>query len=204
MSATVDNNLQILLRQLAQAVAGDWERNQRAKAEANAREEVLLRTIVEEVGPALPVVSGKIVVGTVLRYGKSNTRSAETRTHAQEGGVDLRGLHVAGDHVPKVDLPDAESGTYRGRGLWLLEDGRFLELTFRGTWSSVGDEDRRWEADVRPLTLAQVAAAWPVAEVLERVLTTLTKQNRSKQTQAYEARTARVNAILALIPHLKG
>ncbi|MFY0584329.1 hypothetical protein ACN28S_67480 [Cystobacter fuscus] len=44
------------------------------------------------------------------------------------------------------NLPKAQGGKLRGRGLWLLEDGCFVSLSRAGTGRSMS----RWRAVVRP------------------------------------------------------
>lgn len=57
----------------------------------------------------------------------------EEHAFLQLEGVDVSGVPVAGNHPPVEDVPKAQSGKLRGRGLWLLEDGRFVALSYAGT-----------------------------------------------------------------------
>lgn len=67
------------------------------------------------------------------RTGLAGEGAVEEHAFLQLEGVDVSGVPVAGNHPPVEDVPKAQSGKLRGRGLWLLEDGRFVALSYAGT-----------------------------------------------------------------------
>ncbi len=178
------------------------------KSEQEARE-AFVAQLVEVVRPALPALSGRIVTGLRKVYGPTEEKAREDRTFAERNGSPLVGFHVAGQNTAAVDFPDADSGNFVGRGLWLLtepQDGErmFLELTFSGRWSSVGREDQDWTSSQRALTLAEAARGWSPKEILASIHGALLRQRPEVLKSATSSRLREAEVLNAVTTVLQG
>lgn len=187
------------LQQLAQAVTEQAQAHRAAlSAEDKARLE-LLEYAVRLIGPeALKALAEGIRVGHVRRR-LPDGGSDVLWDMLSDSGVEKRGILLAGDTAPRELLSSAPAGEYAGRGVYLMEDGTFLELTYTGAWSRQGEEPARWRATAREVPAARVAASWPLDAMLEALHRKLSAHNRERATKAAEARTARLAAILNLL-----
>jgi hypothetical protein len=183
-------------------VATEKAAHDEARADSTAAGGELLELLVDTVEPALSALVARIPVANEVRFYADTGRSAESPSWAQLNGVDLHGVHVAGHSSPVEDLPRAKSGRYRGRGLWLLEDRRLVELSFSGTWSSEGPQGevlRKWQAQLEELSATEAAERWRVEEIAERLATLLEKQSRQEVTKSLQARAQKLRTVVTLL-----
>lgn len=194
-------SVEALAAQASRVAAEDARLRAALAAEGDARSE-LLRQVLAAVAPALPALSGRILLSSVVRVGTDRSESDEQRVYYSESGAPIRGVHVAGDATPRKDLPSSDAGTLRGRGIWLLEDGRFLELSFDGRWSKKDSPASTWIAQPREVALGEIARD-SLTDVLARLASALEKQTPEARAVAAEARTARLRAVLTLLGDLR-
>jgi hypothetical protein len=195
-------DLAAALASSAARVAAEKAGHDAAHAQSSTAGGELLELLANTVKPALAALVARLQVGSEVRFYEATGRSADTPTWAQLDGVDLHGVHVAGNSSPVEDLPRAKSGRYRGRGLWLLEDGRFAELSFSGTWSLEGPEGevtRLWKAQLHVVSATEAAGRWRVEEIAERLATLLERQDRQAVTESLKARAEKLRAVAVLL-----
>lgn len=187
------------IQRLVPMVARDMEAYVQARAEEAEAHRQLLERVLSLVAPALKALSTTLRVSHVRRYDAARREFDELNGTAALGERELRGVHLAGDTAPRQDVPKAPSGAYLGRGLWVLEDGRLVRLTYRGTWSQSAEDAARWEADVHLTDAAEAVRQFRVDEVVERLHAGLSRHNRQEATQAAHQRATLVRAILTLL-----
>lgn len=161
-----------------------------------------LQQLCAAVEPALPAVVQRVTVAAVTRYGPNGKGAVEEPTFLQLDGVDVRGVFVAGSRTPQEDLPRASSGKLRGRALWLLEDGRFLALTYAGTWSS--GAERSWTAQHEVLAPSAVGAHFKLSDIMMNLSATLAGQRRGVSAGHLAAEAEKVRAVSQVLAGLVG
>lgn len=190
------------LRATATAVA------QEKAAMDDKRDELLTETgrvldlVVAAVRPALPALVQRLPSSGLKRTGPGGEGAVEEHSFLQLEGVDVRGVHVAGNGTPVEDLPKAQSGKLRGRGLWLLEDGRFVSLSYAGTWSKQAELARSWTATATVLAPAEVGAAFKLAHIMEHLSKALVAHRRPDGVKRLELDLAKVRAVAQVLAGL--
>jgi hypothetical protein len=187
------------LRQLAEAVALGAKEHDAAKASAAAAAARVLEAVLADVAPALPHLATKVAVSGRLMLRGDGGNKDEVRTFAAMDGAEVRALHVAGDATPvKLAETDSSRGTFTGRGLWLTDAGRFLELRFAGAWASQ-PERREWSAEVLPMSPAEAMGQWKLEDVVEGLAGALHRHQREEPTQTAQRRAHVLDAIRTLL-----
>lgn len=181
---------------------------QEKSAMDNKRDELLAETgraldlVVAAIRPALPALVQRLPVSGLKRTGPSGEGAVEEHTFLQLDGSDVRGVPLAGNHTPVEDLPKAQGGKLRGRGLWLLEDGRFVALSYAGTWSKQAEVARSWTATAVVLAPAEVGAAWKLAHIMENLAKALAAHRRPDGVKRLEAELEKVHAVVQVLSGL--
>jgi len=198
MPNTINNTI-AELQDLSSRVESGFAKFRGVRKEEDDAKRQLLERVVEIVRPALPALAIGLRVSHVRRYNPERTEFSELNALGQAGGVDLRGVHVAGDTAPRQDLPKASSGALLGSALYLLEDGRLTECSYGGRWSKTAEVAAEWEAKFSIIDAGQAMAAWRLEDVLHKLHEALARHDREKASQASQGRTARIHAVLTLL-----
>lgn len=157
----------------------------------------LLARLGGELRPAMPAISGRLqVAGSSVAGAPGEPPQEQSQRHGE-----ARGALLHGDAAPRKDDAAAEHGALRGRGLFLLEDGAYAELSYAGTWDKRPGGVTRWEATLTPLTPEQVAQGYRLEPLLEKLHASLTSRAAAlpRQNEELARETARVRAILELL-----
>lgn len=162
--------------------------------ERHAAAEVLARA-VEVARPALRAISSRVLQERRTFWPTSVETATEETYH------DVRGLRLAGDG-PERDHPRANDGAIEGEDLLLLDDGRFVRLTWSGSWTRWQGRSSESRSELEILTLAEVVAGWDLDEILAALAKALEAQlsgRAEKTTKAATERAEKLRAVAALL-----
>lgn len=127
----------------------------------------LLRAEIDRVRPAdRSAVARPVAIAWWYVAGRADPSPAfepQTRCYPVPGICLHGGRHAVG-------ATGGTSGSWVGRGLYLLADGRLVELVYRGAW----DEARgAWSASVRPISIESAAQRFPIPRCIQSLRTAL-------------------------------
>lgn len=157
-----------------------------------------LDAVVAKIRPALRAISSRI------RVEHKEWWVGRTRTDDSSRYHDMRGVCVSDTQAGpgRGSCPgDQNRGTYTGYDLFLLQDGTWCELKYSGAWTRWQGEDESWEAEVTPVTTADVARDWQDSGILEHLTAALQRQadgGKPARTKAATERAERLRAVAAL------
>lgn len=197
---------------LAKIVTEQAETLAKAAAENEAAETALMEHVVGKLRPALRALSSRIQT-------EENVESEDPDGPTRED----RYYHLRGIYIP-LSRPngrerwlssgpveqregrnggvDDTAGPYVGTDLFLMEDGSWLELAYRGRWSRWQGAVSWWTATPRRMTLTDVVAEYNVPDVLGGLLVRLegyVKGNATTRAQKLADNAAKIRAMLALL-----
>ena len=107
------------------------------------------------------------------------------------------GIRVTGDG-PEEDYPRANHGSYAGTDLWLLADGKWLELDWGGHWSRWQGATSKAVAEQEILTDREVADRYEIQAVVEALAERYAKAKPEK-TEEIRAQAERMRAAVAVL-----
>ncbi|MCY1003910.1 hypothetical protein OWM54_42880 [Myxococcus sp. MISCRS1] len=195
-----DRHVEVDWKQLVAGVITEYQRHEAVRAEEVAAKRRVLEQVVEIAKPALPALVMDLKVGLTRRRAADALDGTDERwdvpTHQ---GAPVRGVLLAGDSTPRQLLPGAPDGEYVGRGAYLLEDGRYCILQYRGTWSKAGEVAAEWHADMRVVAVDEVVRQWKVEDVLQGLQKALVGHRRGRGIEAAQERTRRLQAVLQVL-----
>lgn len=154
----------------------------------------LLDLMLLAVAPALPDIVSKVPASA---HGPSGEYGREP-----EDFFEFRGVLVAGTAGPNP--PDARVAFERlnGKGLYAVEPGRFVEVTYEGEF--LRDGNYSWAGRHEFLTTTEVAGKrWPIGEIFETLAEEMAVQIEGKQ-KATAKSVARLKTVQAAADMLKG
>jgi hypothetical protein len=181
------------IEQLAAMVADQDLSLRHAMNEVRDEGAAVLKTLVEGVREALPMICSSIAIAVDVPY-EARHETPPKRTAA------WKAFRVAGDG-PKA-VSGRELGTIGGSALYLREDGAFVRFDYRGHESARIHGRIAWEATVKTVTLAEVAASYDVNEILGTVAEGLTQQlcgRKDEHTEALLTTAQRFRAVSLLL-----
>jgi hypothetical protein len=176
-------------------------RQEQAFSELESAEAALLDATVEAAKPGLRAVSSRIQIGHRQWW-----PDGSVCTNDEDQYLDGRGLRVEGGG-PSEDNPTANDGAVVGEDLYLLEDGRWLGVTYEGSWTRWQGRSSGWTATTRELTSLEVASEWVAASVIQTISSALESQvsgKREKATRKALERAEQVRAVTTLLERKGG
>jgi hypothetical protein len=182
---------------LVSTVAAASTEAQEARAAQDAAEVLLLETLVERVRPALKALSSRITTSERVYWASKNRPMLGSETTKSEH----RGCRVVGDG-PSKDYPSENRGAWEDHDLYLLTDGRWLELEYGGHWSQWQGEESKWIAKERIMTTAEVVDEYDSDTIVGAVVTALQKQadgNLPERSARMRDRAEKVRAVTTLL-----
>lgn len=187
----------------AEIVAELTEAQNAAFEELAGIEAELLDTVVARVRPALKGLASRIM-SDYREWWPDNSCSNEEFGYLHERGlITERGLCVCGKREAELDYPGARNGEYEGKSLFLLTDGRWLELRYEGTWSAYQGSSSAWTATAEPMTSAEVIArGYPVDDIVKAISEALDRQlssGRQKATKKALEQAKKLRALISLL-----
>ncbi len=188
------------IEQFKRGIAVEAPRVSREAAEHQAAIETERRTEAEVLAHCIELVRPalKALCNRMLR--SDSTRTVDGKPYGVSEAFVERGLHLSGSAEPQaVQTFDEFSGTYCGHGLFLLDDGRLADRSWSGSWSKYQGSTSSWTSALNITSPLEAMQTYGLQGCLERLLRALQQQHRSKHTQAAEERTARLQAVLALV-----
>lgn len=191
------------IRATAEKVAANHADLELAGAELRDARAALLRERLEEVRPAARALASPVGIALAGSPGEN--------TVIRPAG--WRGLYLAGSGPQAVgraavQTPGAPRGTvhergrYAGTRLLLRDDGRLVELSYDGPWSSVPGEVSSWTAAAREVEPEEVAGRYKLEEILESLGIALHEQAKSRRAATaadLRAKAARLRALAQLV-----
>lgn len=187
------------LQRKAQRIRREQEEYRRAREACAEETAALLEPLCTLLAPVLPYLTGPLVGAGLLRRAGMAGQSHEEREPLRVDGRVVRGLLLAGDPGPRVELPDAAHGRMRGKGLWRLEDGRFLEVLYAGTWERGRDPERVWTAEARVVTAVEAGTHWRATAILDHLYAQFDGLSRTHATEGLRAQAERLRAVRVLL-----
>lgn len=165
------------LKAEAEFVAAKYGAQAAAVIEAQIAEVEILRRVLEYVNPACPALASRV---QIAGGGHQNDRWAIWR------GVCLN------EEKPGPLVPTGTLG-YRGRDLFLGEDGRARELVYR-------DTEDGWVADEQWVDTEVIVRFYDAAVLIERLAAALWQQvQANRPTVSLLERAARLKALATLL-----
>jgi hypothetical protein len=190
------------LADIAATVATEAAQADQARAELWTAQAELLGRVIDLARPALRAI------GTRTKIAVSVAHHADVNFN---GGVDTiewlssRALCLSNEKPgPREDTPRANTGTYHGRDLFLVENGTLIGLHYSGTWSRWEGSSWGWSAELvyYEELLDIFLDKWSdVEEYVSTIAAALEKAAGSRQgaTKAARERTAQLQAVVALL-----
>lgn len=185
-------------------MAGDVATEHKALGEAiqaeQAEKVTMLNTLLKFVGPALPAISSRIIAA---REGKKDwIPSAHLATNRGDFEFFFDGDFARGVLVSDGEGPDIRGTNIVGTALYLLENGKFVELLFSG---EIHQNRWAWRAEPRILTpVALVQAKWEVSAIFEYVHDALQSQLTGKKAERIKKLGENVDKLHAVSVLLRG
>lgn len=171
------------------------EHSDAIEKERDAEAQVLAAAI-ETARPALWAITYKIKSSERTFWPDSVRTETEYETYQHDG------LRLAGSG-PTRDYPTANAGTYKGRALYLLEDGTLVKVVYGGDWSKWQGSSSGWDTQFTPITCREAMDKWKLEECIQSISEALDKQLKSKRDEATTEAKARTAKLLALTELLK-
>jgi len=153
--------------------------------------------------PPCPARAGAAPPASGLkRAGPSGKGAAEEHTFLQLGGLNVRGVPVAGNHVPVEDLPTASSGKLRGAASGASRMGASSPPPSRAPSQSTSRWPRSWTAAPAVLAYGEAGAVWKLDHIRETPPTARTAHRRPDGVKRLRAELVKVRAIAHVLSGL--
>jgi hypothetical protein len=191
----MENELQNITN-AAPTVAKIANEHARAIGEERDAKAQVLAAAIETAQPALSAITYKIESSQRTFWPDSVRTETEYETYQQDG------LRLGGPG-PLCDYPTAIDGLYKGRALYLLEDGTLVNVRYRGNWSRWQGASSGWKAEFTPITCREAMDKWKLEECIQSISEALDKQLKSKREEATAEAKARTAKLLALTELLR-
>lgn len=186
-------NVVVSISKLAGVVAIAADQESAAIAARDDAEAELLTRAVNAALPALKALSKKVRTSYSV-FWPDSVSTDDRSTYS-----DFRAIRLAGNGAER-DYPRADSGSYGGEDLFLLDDGTFAIATYGGRWSRWQGASSSWYANFTGISALTVVQDYHVAELLSRLEGLLSEAaNQKRETKQILETTSKIKAILALL-----
>jgi hypothetical protein len=168
-----------------------------AKNEERAAEALLLETVIAAIKPALRALSHAIASESYYTTGQNGCNPVSRDANHAERGLLLQ------DNYWREKDTTGNRGTFGGRRLYLLSDGRLAETRREGTFSNWQGEASSWQSTLAILAPLDAVRRFDLNEALENLHAVILKRasdsNIVRDRDAAKARAAKLIAVVALI-----
>lgn len=170
---------------------------EQAAAEERAAATELTLAILEIIKPAVRALGSRPRLAD--RYQVDGVHDG--LVHANYRAIPLDSSDVSSlGPVRLADVGDENNGSYGNYDVVLAEDGRILQLSYAGRWSSWSGARCEWTATVEEITAEDLLARVQPETLAKNLLTQVNAAgDRSKATKAMLARAERYRAIVTLL-----
>lgn len=187
-----------IIESTIQSVSTEYEEATQERKARETAESELLATIIVKIRPVLRAVGSRLQIAFAVAHHADFNQGKQTPTFTKE-----RYLCVAGNDSAVEDCPQANGGAYRGRGLFVREDGVLAVVRWGGDWSRWQGSCWGWEGTLSEYTdaLSVVRDGWKLQTILDNIADALeaTVGTRTKAINADRTRAEDVRAVSHLL-----
>jgi hypothetical protein len=176
----------------AQVAAQHGELESAIDAERYAEAAILERAIAAAKPALRAICSALRSRDTTTGLADPDKQRREYETHAE------RGLRLDGDAKAEREQSRADSGTYGGSALYLLDDGTLAERTWSGRWTRWQGGTDETLSTLRPVTPREAMDSWDLDDCIESLRAALEGQLTGKSPERAKAARARAEKLTAV------